>query len=102
MKVKYNNVLNICPVCGYDDLSEPPYDKYNEPSYEICPCCGFEFGYDDFYKHYTFKDFREKWIKEGAKLFNKERFSRNWNESEMIKQLKNIELVKFYEPLLRD
>lgn len=37
----------ICPICGYDKLLEPPYDEYNNPSYEICPCCGFEYGFDD-------------------------------------------------------
>jgi hypothetical protein len=28
-------------------LYEPPYDERGLPSDEICPCCGFHFGYDD-------------------------------------------------------
>ncbi len=31
-----------CPVCGYPSLQEEPFY-----SYEICPCCGVEFGFDD-------------------------------------------------------
>jgi rubredoxin len=31
----------ICPVCGFDKLDESAYDNYNDPSFEICPCCRF-------------------------------------------------------------
>ena len=45
----------ICPVCGYDRLEEPVYDEIGEPSFEICSCCGVEFGFDDFdIKNLTF------------------------------------------------
>lgn len=27
----------ICPICGYENLEEPPYDEIGEPSYKICP-----------------------------------------------------------------
>ncbi len=36
----------LCPVCGYPDLGEPPWDN-DSPSDEICPSCGTHFGYDD-------------------------------------------------------
>jgi hypothetical protein len=36
-----------CPVCGYADLSHPAYNGYGSPSFEICPCCGVQFGYQD-------------------------------------------------------
>jgi rubredoxin len=36
-----------CPVCGYDNLDSPPYDDYDIPSFDICLCCGCEFGYND-------------------------------------------------------
>lgn len=38
---------NTCLVWGFDELYEQPYDKRGEPSDEICPCCGFHFGFDD-------------------------------------------------------
>ncbi|MED4649062.1 hypothetical protein P9293_17030 [Bacillus inaquosorum] len=37
-----------CPVCRFKGLTEPAYDKEGTHSYEICPCCGFQFGFDDY------------------------------------------------------
>lgn len=39
---------NTCPICFYTALFDPPYDVNGYGSDEICPCCGFHFGYDDF------------------------------------------------------
>ncbi len=39
--------MNRCFVCNYNELLEPPYDGRGIPSDEICPCCGFHYGYDD-------------------------------------------------------
>ncbi len=36
----------LCPVCGYPDLAEPPWDN-DSPSDDICPSCGTQFGYHD-------------------------------------------------------
>jgi hypothetical protein len=36
-----------CPVCGFPRLHEEPYSHAHEASFEICPCCGTEFGYTD-------------------------------------------------------
>jgi hypothetical protein len=36
----------LCPVCGYPELTAPPWDD-ESPSDEICPSCGTHFGYDD-------------------------------------------------------
>jgi len=77
----------ICPVCGYSDLEEPPYDNSGNPSFEICDCCGFEFGFDDANNSISFDDYRKKWISEGAKWFSLDKKPRNWVLSE---QLKNI------------
>jgi len=54
---------SVCLVCGYPGLDEPPYDEHGCSSFEICPCCGTEFGYDD---HATaHKILRHKWIGSG-------------------------------------
>jgi len=62
---------NICPVCNYDGLSEPPYNNSGDGSYEICRCCGFQFGYRDYGKN-GYKDknililhWRSMWIDSG-------------------------------------
>ena len=59
----------ICPVCGFDGLKEPPYGESNIPSYEICPCCGFEFGFDVADGREAFAVFRNRWLANGAPWF---------------------------------
>ncbi|MDL2302256.1 hypothetical protein LJC58_07870 [Lachnospiraceae bacterium OttesenSCG-928-D06] len=63
-----------CPVCNYDGLFEAPYDDDGVGSYEICPCCGFEFGCDDFpekeKQQYMWK---QNWIDGGCVWFSKSR-----------------------------
>ena len=51
-----------CPVCGYSNLEEPPAD------YSICPCCGVEFGNDDF--EVTHEVLRHRWLDSGAHWFS--------------------------------
>lgn len=86
---------NICPVCGYDSLEEAPYDINGNPSYTICPCCGFEFGFDDSSKGYTFTKYREKWIDKGFPFFDEEKKPSRWNKNRLLKQLKNIRRSNF-------
>src|SRR3990172_11483496 len=47
-----------CPVCGFDELSHPLQQ------FDICPCCGTEFGYDD--SVLTHEELRIRWIRAGA------------------------------------
>jgi len=54
-----------CPVCGYPGLAEPARFENGYPSYEICPSCGFEFGYDDDEAGDTYESWRERWIADG-------------------------------------
>jgi hypothetical protein len=51
-----------CPVCGYDKLTRAPRD------YMICPCCGTEFGYDDFAMSH--EELRQEWLRAGAPWFS--------------------------------
>ncbi len=76
-----------CPVCGFDKLKELPYDQGNLPSYEICPCCGFEFGLDGVNNQIAFTDFRQRWIKNGANWFMPRLKPNNWD---FKKQLNNL------------
>jgi hypothetical protein len=50
-----------CPVCYFDQMPDPPKD------YNICSCCGTEFGYDDEFK--SFAQLRHKWIAGGMRWF---------------------------------
>jgi predicted RNA-binding Zn-ribbon protein involved in translation (DUF1610 family) len=53
-----------CPVCGFPGLSEPAYDEHHCASFEICPSCGTEFGYDDATRSHH--DLRVAWLAVGA------------------------------------
>ncbi len=50
-----------CPVCFYDKMPDAASD------YNICPCCGTEFGVDDELMNHA--QLRQYWISTGAKWF---------------------------------
>jgi hypothetical protein len=52
-----------CPVCGYDNLEEPPFD------YAICPSCGTEFGYTDAKRAH--ETLRQLWIANGKVWYSR-------------------------------
>jgi len=83
----------ICPVCGYDKIVNPIYDSNGQGTYEICPCCGFEFGSDDFPdKEQAFKNWRTHWIEKNYLWFsNYTKKPENW---EPQKQLDNITKIE--------
>lgn len=95
----------VCPVCGYDKLDEPSYYSNNDASYELCSCCGFQFGVDDdveinegqfLTRIEAHTLYRNNWIEDGAKVFSAYAFEPSSNENEsleknlLIKQLKMI------------
>src|SRR3954468_6569402 len=55
-------VNHTCPVCAYDQMPYPP-DRF-----EICPCCGTEFGYHDHNR--SRRELRNLWLARGAPCFN--------------------------------
>lgn len=50
-----------CPVCYFPDMHEPPQQ------YNICECCGTEFGLDDEFRSHA--ELRLEWLTNGAKWF---------------------------------
>ncbi len=68
-----------CPVCGYPDLKDPPYDPItNASSFDICPCCGCEYGYNDA-TPWAKRNHLLKWLKRGAPWFMPELRPANWD-----------------------
>jgi hypothetical protein len=55
--------MNICPVCGYSGLPKPAYDHLGYASFEICPCCGTQFGYQDARRSHD--SLRAEWVAKG-------------------------------------
>ena len=77
----------MCHICGYLDLEEAPWgDDGKSPSYNICDCCGVEFGYED-YQETTLLTYRNEWIQKGANWFNPALKPDNWS---LKQQLNNI------------
>lgn len=84
----------ICLICGFDKLYEPPYDKYSCASFEICPCCGTEFGYHIVHPNQEkITLLKEKWIKNGMIFNNNNRIPLNWSSSEQLKNLNKIDVT---------
>jgi len=55
--------MNKCPVRGYDGLEEPAFDDDGVPSFDICDCCGTQFGYHDAKTPRAV--LRERWVADG-------------------------------------
>jgi hypothetical protein len=79
--------INRCRICGFCYDGYYPWGPDNKtPTYDICECCGGEFGFDD----YTLDDirsYRKKWVSEGAKFYVSLHRPEHWNFEE---QLKNV------------
>ena len=80
----------FCKVCGYELGFAPWGENNNSPSFEICPCCGAEFGYDD-YTTESIKTYRSNWIKSGAKWFDPNMMPNNWCLQQQLHNIKNFE-----------
>lgn len=66
--------INACPVCGWKSLKGTPYESVNElrQSFEICDCCGCEYGHDDNEASYR------EWVSNGCKWFNEKAKPKAW------------------------
>ncbi|WP_244269261.1 hypothetical protein [Pantoea septica] len=81
-----NNEFYICRACGAEQLDAPWGDDGESPTYDICDCCGIEFGYEDSTLEGV-KKYRTKWLGDGAKWHNKKTEPENWS---VIEQLSSI------------
>lgn len=78
---------HTCPVCAYPNLVEPPRSKSGGGSYEICPCCGFQFGVDDEDRGLTYETARERWIGGGAKWWSSTPPPKGWKAEAQLATL---------------
>src|SRR5208282_4794579 len=74
----------MCPVCFYKELPYPPNN------YNICPCCGTEFGDDD--ADLTHEELQRVWIDGGLRWFygNPPQNWNGWNQLLKAKQIQNF------------
>lgn len=56
-----------CPVCGFDGLADPAYHPLTRHgSYQICPCCRYEYGVTDDDQQVSHEQWRSEWIDAGT------------------------------------
>lgn len=75
-----------CRVCGLFITNLPWGENGNSPSYEICPCCGVEFGNEDYTINST-RQYRNKWVLKGGNWFFPSEKPQNWNIEEQFNQI---------------
>ncbi len=69
---------NNCRVCGLYIIDPPWGEDGQSPTYEICSCCGVEFGNEDYTMEST-KKFRNKWLSENIKWFDVKQKPDSWD-----------------------
>ena len=65
----------LCPICGFQELPFQPYSQ-DQASFEICPSCFNQFGYDDASVAHT--ELREQWLTEGMPWKSQEDEPEHW------------------------
>lgn len=79
--------ISKCRVCGYDYIDYYPWGEDGHlPDFTICDCCGVEFGYEDV-GILSIKQYRKKWIEEGANWFFPELMPEGWTVNEIYKSI---------------
>jgi len=82
---------HTCPVCGFDGLEEPPTTPECGDSYEICSCCGFQFGVSDGDRGFTYEGWRQAWISNGMRWWSTSRAAPpGWDP---VAQLRRVDAV---------
>jgi len=79
------NLLN-CRVCGLEQPEPPWGEDGNTPSFNICPCCGVEFGYEDS-TLITIRRYRDLWLENGAKWSVPKATPLKWNIEEQLRHI---------------
>jgi hypothetical protein len=78
--------LMVCRVCGLAQET-PPWGRDGlSPSFEICPCCGTEFGYDDATRVAVLRR-RARWAQTGYAWFDPVLRPPGWRRQEQMGQI---------------
>lgn len=79
-----------CPVCGYPGLSEEPRSPTSGASYEICPSCGFQFGFDDEDQGISDEHWRQRWVSSGMRWASAGQLPpKNWDPREQLRRVQS-------------
>ncbi len=78
-----------CHVCGWL-LDELPWGADGRtPTFEICSCCGCEFGYEDC-RAIGVSNHRKKWLDSGGQWFSPARKPDDWSMEAQLKRIPDM------------
>jgi len=77
-----------CRICGYKNEDFPWGEDGKTPNYQICPCCGTQFGVNDITLDDIHKT-RNLWKKNGNKWFAKNETPADWDIETQMKNIPN-------------
>jgi hypothetical protein len=81
-----NLELLRCRVCGLVQR-EPPWGLDGQsPSFNICPCCGVEFGYEDSDPS-ALASYRSSWLANGATWFRPKERPAGWSLDDQLAEV---------------
>lgn len=80
----------FCRVCGLDQQEYPWGEDNDSPTFDICACCGAEFGYHDCTLE-GIREHRKRWLSNNGKWAEEAAKPSNWSLKEQMKNIpKNI------------
>lgn len=80
----------LCRVCGLEQKIYPWGPSGTKPSFEICACCGVEFGHDDATETGV-RRAREKWMKAGYPWAEASRKPHGWIPDHQLARLEGTQ-----------
>ena len=84
-----NKPERYCRICGLDQEEKEVRDNFGYASFDICSCCGVEFGYQDCTKNSCSK-YRRYWLCTlNNKWFNEKEKPKDWSLNLQLDQIIN-------------
>ncbi len=77
-----------CPVCGFPYLKDPALPPDGNPSFEICPSCGYQFGVTDEQEGIGYATWREQWVAGRMQWQGRDSPPRSWDPAEQLAALR--------------
>ncbi|GHX40890.1 hypothetical protein VCSRO205_2236 [Vibrio cholerae] len=81
-----SKIKHHCRVCGLFHEDPPWGEDDKTPTYEICSCCGVEFGYGDTTLE-NVRALRGGWLSSGCEWLEPSDKPKNWDAEEQIKTI---------------
>ena len=73
-----------CRVCGLQQAEPPWGEDGKSPTFDICDCCGVEFGYEDSLSAGV-ERYRAEWLKKGAPWLRPSARPPDWSLERQLK-----------------